>query len=341
MPRITLGEMDELVQQALRSAGATDHAARIVAGSIVAAERDGTPGHGLQRLPGYVSSLRSGWINGRAEPEVDASAGAVVRVDAKSGFAQVALEAARAPLAAKARHQGTATLFTRNSHHFGALWPDLEPFAQDGFVAISAINSRARMTLWDGATRVVGTNAMAFACPRGDGRPPVVWDQASSVMSQGDVLVAQAQGRSLPEDVGLDAGGGRTTSPTDVLAGAFLPFGGPKGASIAFMVEILAAACSGAPFGFQDRSGQVPGAMTSHAGQFLLLIDPRFAAEPGDAAGFGLRVEAFLAAIHASGVGRFPGEKRYRHRAVSMRDGVDVADDTYALLRSGRTEGLT
>ncbi len=334
MRRIALGEMDELVQQALRSAGATGHAARIIAGSMVAAERDGTPGHGLQRLPGYLSSLRSGWIDGQAEPTVDASSGAVVRVDAKSGFAQVALEAARAPLMAKARAHGTATLFIRNSHHFGALWPDLEPFALDGFVAISAINSRARMTLWEGTSRVVGTNAMAFACPRGQGRFPVIWDQASSVMSQGDVLVAQAQGRSLPEGVGVDAGGMPTTSPSEVLAGAFLPFGGPKGASIAFMVEILAAACAGAPFGFEDKSAQVPGAASSFAGQFLLLIDPGFASAPDAAAGFGMRVEAFLAAIQASGVGRLPGDKRYRHRAAALQDGVEITDAAYSRLSS-------
>ena len=335
MPRVHLSDLDVLVQQALRSAGASEHAARIVAETIVSAERDGAPGHGVQRLPGYLSSLRSGWIDGQAEPIVDASSGAVVKVDAGNGFAQVALATACGLLTAKAREHGTATLFTRNSHHFGALWPDLEPLARDGFVALSAINSRARMTLWNGSAPVVGTNAIAFACPRGGGMPPIIWDQASSVMSQGDVLVARAAGRSIPVGVGLDASGKGTTSPADLLqGGAFLPFGGPKGASIAFMVEILVAACSDATFGYQDKSSQVPGAMTSHAGQFLMLIDPRHASIAGETGGFEQRVEAFLVAILASGVSRLPGEKRYMHRAISTQVGVDIPDEAYALLQS-------
>ncbi len=50
-------------------------------------------------------------------------------------FAQPALAAARELLVAKARSAGIAVLAIHNSHHFAALWPDVEPFAEEGLVA--------------------------------------------------------------------------------------------------------------------------------------------------------------------------------------------------------------
>ena len=74
-----------------------------------------------------------------------------------------------------AARQGSATLTTANGHHFAALWPDIEPLAADGYVALTMVNTRARMVVWQGTRKVLGTNPMAFACPRRSA-PPVVWD---------------------------------------------------------------------------------------------------------------------------------------------------------------------
>src|SRR5262249_25677309 len=162
-----------------------------------------------------------------------------------------------------------------------ALWPDVEPFAEQGLIALTVVNTRSRIVVWGGRRKVLGTNPMAFACPSGDG-PPCVWDQASSLRAQGEVLLARTQGHAVPEGIGLDAEGNPSTDPAAILdGGALLPFGGPKGASIAFMIEVLAAALTGGRFGFQDESASFPGAQTSKAGQFLLLIDPTRSA--GDA----------------------------------------------------------
>ena len=81
----------------------------------------------------------------------------------------------------KARKTGLAALAIRNSHHFAALWPDVESFADEGFVALAFVNSRMRIAPWDARRRLLGTNPMAFACPRQD-RPPLVWDQASAIV---------------------------------------------------------------------------------------------------------------------------------------------------------------
>src|SRR5205085_6867955 len=120
-----------------------------------------------------------------------------------------------------------------------------------------------------------------------------------------------------------DAYGGATRDPRAVLdGGSLLPFGGHKGSSIAFMVEIIAGALTGGPFGFEDRSHEYPGAQTPKAGQTVILIDPLLV--PGNR--YFERIEGLFEAVVASGVERLPAERRYALRQLSFRACFTVRD---------------
>jgi delta1-piperideine-2-carboxylate reductase len=325
---VSVAELTDIVARIFVRHGVRPDNAAPVAETVVAAERDGSASHGLLRLPGYVATLKSGWVDGRAVPRVVDAAPGLVATDAANGFAQPALRASAPLLRDKARRQGIAALAIRDSHHFAALWPDIEPFAADGFIAVAMVNGRSRMAVWGGARKIFGTSPMAFACPRAD-RPPLVWDQASSVMAQGEVLLAAERGSSLPPAVGLDAEGRATVDPQAVLAGgSLLPFAGHKGGSIAFMIEVLAAALTGGAFGFEDPSAGYPGAQTSKAGQVVILIDPL--SVPGSR--YFERIESLFTAISESGVERFPAEHRYARRERAVRDGIALSDRDLAKL---------
>jgi delta1-piperideine-2-carboxylate reductase len=329
--KIAIAELQSLVEEVLVRYRVAPERAPLLATTIVAAERDGSRSHGLQRLAGYVSSLISGWVDGAAVPIVHEAGAGLLKVDARNGFAQVALAGAAPRLRAMAAQHGSAIMTTANSHHFAALWPDIEPLAAEGYIALTMVNTRARMVVWKGTRKVLGTNPMAFACPR-KSAPPVVWDQASSVMSQGDVLLASAARRLLPDGVGVDADGKATTDPDAVLRdGALLPFGGIKGGSLAFMIEVLAT-LGGARFGVEDDSAKIPGAVTSNAGQFLLLIDPR---RFGDS--FLDRIEELIEQLRDAGTGRLPGDLRYERRRIAEHDGIDITPEMHEyLLKKGR-----
>ncbi len=322
--------MAALIVQVLTRHGLAEPSARIIAASMSAAERDGAHSHGLLRLEGYVGTLRSGWVDGSAIPRVADAAPALVVTDAANGFAQVALAASDDLLRQKVRATGLAALCIHNSHHFGALWPDIEPFATAGFVALTVVNARSRIVAWGGRRKVLGTNPMAFAVPRRDA-PPVIWDQASSRRSQGEVLLARREGRQLDAGVGLDAEGQPTTDPGAILdGGALLPFGEHKGAGIALMVEVLAAAFTGGRFGFEDHSVDYPGAQTSNAGQFVLLADPTRSA----GASFTDRIEELVARLRAAGSVRLPSDARYARRAKARQDGIVITDQAYAQIQA-------
>jgi len=326
---IRFPELRQMIEQIFLINGLDAKSASIVAETVAVAERDGSSSHGLMRLQGYVSTLKSGWVNKHATPTIVDAAPGIVATDADNGFAQVALADSRSLVVEKARTQGVAICAIRNAHHFAALWPDIEGFAHEQLIALTTVNTRSYMIVWEGTKKILGTNPMAFACPR-EGHPPIVWDQASSPMSHGDVLLAAKGNRQIAPGIAVDQDGNATIDPNAVLqGGAFLPFGGHKGSSIAFMVEILSAAVTGGRFGFDDRVAAFPGARTSHAGQFLLLLDPRQTA--GDE--FFLRLEELLERLKSSGVKRFPGDHRYERRERSLTEGIPVSSEHLEIMR--------
>lgn len=301
--------------------------AATLAANCAAAERDGSHSHGLFRMAGYVSTLRSGWVDGRAEPAVEDAAPGFVRVDARNGFTLPAHAKARARVIEKALANGVAVLAIRDSHHLGALHLDVEPYAEEGLVALSVINSMAVVAHPGSARPVYGTNPVAFAAPR-EGAPPVVFDFATSTMAHGDVRLHAREGRPVPQGVGVDAQGRATTDPNAILeGGALLPFGAHKGAALALMVEILCAALVGGRFSMEvDWSGH-PGAQTPRTGQTLVVIDPSAGSQ--GLAPFAGRVDHLVRAIRAEEGVRLPGERRLTARREAAERGIRVDGDAW------------
>ncbi|MEF2071992.1 Ldh family oxidoreductase [Consotaella aegiceratis] len=328
--RVGFDDLVAVLKTILVRFGTSASVAAILADNCATAERDGSKSHGLFRMPGYVTTLRSGWVDGHAVPVVEDAAAGFVRADAMNGFTQVALAKARPLLIEKARQTGIAALAIRQSHHLGALWPDVEPFAREGFVALSVVNSFGCVVPHGGTKPVFGTNPIAFAAPRADD-DPLVFDQAASAIANGDVQVAARDGHALPPNSGVDRHGKPTTDPRAVLdGGALLPFGGHKGASLAMMVEILSAALTGGQFSFEVDWSDHPGAVTPKTGQLVILIDPR----RGAGESFAARLEILIERIREAGQERLPGDRRYALRREAMALGVPVAADLMADLRA-------
>src|SRR5690606_2376488 len=120
-------------------------------------------------------------------------------------------------------------------------------------VALMVGNSPKAMAFWGGRKPMIGTNPIAFAAPMPD-MPPLVIDLALSQVARGRIVSAKDAGKSIPEGWAVDSEGNPTTDPAAALAGSLLPVGGAKGAALALMVEILAAALTGSSFGFEASS---------------------------------------------------------------------------------------
>jgi (2R)-3-sulfolactate dehydrogenase (NADP+) len=322
--RLSLDAAHALSLGVLTQAGVLPGNAEAVAKALVAAEADGLASHGLSRLPAYADQVRAGKVDGRAAPRLRKTASAAIMVDACDGFAFPAIAAGLGEAAALVKSSGVVAVGITNSHHSGVAGYHVEALAQRGLVALALSNSPAGIAPWGGSRALFGTNPIAFACPRAEG-PPLVIDLSLSKVARGKIMVAAQRGTPIEEGWALDAEGRPTTDAKAALAGTMLPMGDAKGAALVLMVELLAAALTGAQFGYEassffDAKGPPP-----RVGQFFIVIDPGAFAGPG----FVARVEVLAKAILAQNGTRLPGERRFKLRFKARTEGVTIPDELH------------
>ena len=318
---MSLDEVRALSTEVLIANGMSEANAIVIADVVTQAEADGTHSHGLFRVPGYVTSMRSGRMNGKAVPEVTDKSPGLVAVDSKNGFSPPAIMAGKPLAIEKAKSQGIAALGLRNNGNLNALWWEAEHFGDAGLICLTMSTSQSFVAPWGGNKALFGTDPIAFACPRA-GKPPMVFDYATSASARGEIQVAAREGHSIPKGWALDKDGNDTTDPAAALEGVQLPFGGHKGNAIMIMVELLSAGLTGGNFCFeaQEQVDAFGGhdAGPSNAGQIFILIDPKGFHET-----FLDRVEALFGKILAQEGTRIPGDRRYANRARSATDGIE------------------
>lgn len=312
MALMELDEISKLATSTLMRFGADEANAGAVARIVTGAERDGSHSHGLFRLPGYVKALKSGRVKGDAAPTAAEMAPGILRVDGDDGFAPLALEVMRDPLIAMAKRQGIAMCGVIRTHHFAALWPEVEMLAEAGLVGMAMTQAMPYVAPAGGTEALFGTNPQAFSWPR-PGKPPLAFDQAASTMARGDVMIHRRDGQPVPIGVGLDKDGKDTTDPAEILDGGVqLAFGGYKGSAIALMVELMSSSLIGERFSHEAKAAHNGDGGPPVGGEFVLAIDPA-QASGGDA--WATHGDSILTRIEDMEGARLPGARRHTNRA--------------------------
>ena len=318
----TLPALRAFIEDALRRLGLGARHVAPVAATILAGERDGGGSHGLYRLIMVARTLREGLVDPEAEPVLTDAAPGLARVDARGGFAPLALAAGLPMLVEKARAQGIAALAVNDCAHFAALFPEAEAVAREGLVGLCCTPSHAWVAPAGGTRPLFGTNPLAFSWPR-PGKDPMVFDFATSASSRGDIELHRRAGEPLPQGWGIDAEGHATTSPEAVLAGAMLPFGGHKGSAIALMVELIAGPLIGDMTSTESIAKDGRRGCAPIGGELVLAIDPARFMGPREA-DRRAAAEGVFAAITAQGA-RLPSLRRFAARRRAEQDGVHIA----------------
>jgi (2R)-3-sulfolactate dehydrogenase (NADP+) len=328
---LSLEVLEALIGRALERQGTSAGNAASTARALALAEADGQSGHGVSRVLSYAAQVRSGKVDGHAVPVVTRSRSGLVAIDAALGFAYPALDRACDLLPEVTRAQGVAAAGIARSHHAGALGLFTERLAGEGLVALMLANTPSAMAAAGGRSALLGTNPIAFAAPRGGGRPPIVVDLALSEVARGRIVTAAAKGEAIPAGWALDREGRPTTDAKAALSGTLLPAGGAKGAALALMVEAMAAALTGGRLAgeatsFLDAEGAPPA-----TGQLIIAIDAEaFAGLGGGTA----RIEALAAMIEAEPPARMPGARRHELRQRARLEGVKIDQGVLAQVRA-------
>jgi delta1-piperideine-2-carboxylate reductase len=306
---LSLNEIGELATRVFSKYGCDEPNTRALVRTIVTAERDGSQSHGLFRVPGYVASLRSGKVNGKASPMVTHKTPVIVSAHGDNGYAPLAIERGVPLLAEAANKLGVAVMALTHTHHFAALWPETEQIAHRGLIGLACTCYMPFMAPHGGNKPLFGTNPIAFAWPR-PGKDPMVIDMATAAMALGEIQIAAREGHPVPPGTGLDARGEPTTDPNEIVKGMLLPFGGYKGSAIALMVELLSAGAVGDRFSFEAAEADNKDGGPARGGEFMLAISPELLA----GSDWAQHCEAFFRRFEAIEGARLPGSRRHRNR---------------------------
>lgn len=258
--KISLNEVKSLAVSFLCRHDMPEEHAVMVADHMVYAHLAGHDYAGLSRLPPIASMLRKRGTGGTIKilRETDKSAfmdGANV-----NGYVTSVLAMDKA--IALAKTSGVGIVGVGNSWFSGMLRYYVERAAEADLIAMHAANSAARVAPHGGIDRLLGTNPITFAFPA-TGSPLVV-DFATASTMWGDVIHHQIIGRPLPEGRAVDADGLPTLDPTAALAGAILPWGGPRGSGVSIIVQALGILGGSDPI--IDEAGKW--------GYFFMVFDP-------------------------------------------------------------------
>jgi uncharacterized oxidoreductase len=308
--------------------------AALVAKLLVRADLRGYPGHGVTRIPSYLSWIKDGTVNASKGIEIERESKISAVIEGNHTIGQVAATAAMTIAIKKARAHGMGIVCLRHAGHAGRLADYMEMAAEAGLIGMGAVSVGSGNTaLYGGMERITGTNPIAFGIPARNGQH-IILDFATAAMSMGEIHKRVARKEAIPEGVLLD-GHGQPTTDFKVFRGpprgVFLPFGGHKGSGIALMTEILGGILTGNGLGsdWWTRGGHGVNGLFLQA----IAVDEL---QPLEAFFDGIdrlvaRVKSSRPAPGHSEI-LLPGEKARRIEAKQLKDGVGVDDSTWAQL---------
>ena len=307
---LSLEEIYNLALKTLKFNGCDELNAEAVANTVTNAERDGSVSHGLFRIPGYISALKSKKVKGDARPKNNFLTQNAIRVEGDYGFAPTAIGVGIPALVEITKKHGVGVLTITNTHHFAALWHETEALAENELIGIACTAYKPSVAPAGAKKPLFGTNPISFAWPR-PGKTPVVYDMATASMAMGEVQVAKREGHKVPLGTGLTKEGKETTDPAAIAdGGVLLPFGGYKGSAIAMMVELMAGALVGDNFSYETAAKDNNDGGPPSGGEFILAISPDKTAGTN----WNKHAEEFFDKMKSMGEVRLPGERRHKNR---------------------------
>lgn len=325
--RFTGAAIADFITRTLCAVGMPEADARTVAELMADADVNGSDGHGVFRLPGYVKRIKSGGLNLTPNIRVEKEKPGMALVDGDNAQGHLVMKYCAKLAVEKARTSGVAWVGSHHSNHAGpaSLYAKI-PMKKDMIGLYVAIGNANHLPPWGGIEMLLSTNPIAIAVPAHE-EPAVVLDMATTVAAYGKVKTAAQRGQQMPEGWMIDYEGKPLTDPTRAEDGFLLPIGGAKGYGLALMFGLLAGTLNGAAFGRDVVDFNADFETVTNTGQFIVAVDIAAFAEV-DA--FKRNVDNVVRTMKASptlpgfDAVRLPGESSHAKRLDHERNGVPL-----------------
>lgn len=334
----TTRSADDLTQLTIRiftAAGWSRRDAEDLAEHLILANLSGHDSHGVGMIPAYIQAWQDGLLLPGNTPETKTEAPPFLVIDAHVALGQPTAKAAMQRAIGITRQSGVCILNLVNANHIGRIGHYAEMAASAGLIGMFWVNVAGRPSVvasYGARESRFGTNPHAIGIPNGDA--PLILDFATSRMAHGKARVAFNKGEPVPPGYLIDEHGRPTTDPGVVQgarSGSLLPFGDHKGAGIAVVAEIFAAALA---HGAIIPETEVKSWIINNL--FGVIFDPaRMDADGVERARrIALVADYQRSAAPAEGIDmvRAPGDKERELRAQRRRDGIPIDEETWRQL---------
>ena len=310
------------VDRALAQVHVPANVREVEARTMVEADLQGVPSHGVRMLPPLLAAIREKRITANPRTNLDRDNGATCLFDGDRGPGRFVATRAMEHAIERAGRFGVGLCLARRTSHWGRAHAYASQAAQAGLIGLCATNAIPVMLAWGSSRPLLGNNPLAIAVPHAP--DPVVLDIAMSQAAYGKIGTYRREGRKIPPGWGLDAEGQPTDDPAAILATRrLLPMGGHTGAGLALMIELLTGALAGGLLSQEIAAIDATGQDADSSKLFLAIDTGAFG--PPDR--FAERVTDMLAYLRTSepeaGI-KFPGERGWQTRARYLAEGIPL-----------------
>jgi LDH2 family malate/lactate/ureidoglycolate dehydrogenase len=266
---VSATDLQAFVVQIFAARGVSPADAETIAEALVWANLRGVDSHGVSRVPRYLELFDKGESKPDAVPTVRRIRAAIAVVDGLTAPGPVAMCRAVDEAVAGARECGIGWAGVNGTVHTGAIGFYTKRAADQGLAAMGIVAGVPNMAYPGSRGAAVATSPLSVAIPSSK-HGTVLLDMATAVIALGRLAQLKASGEPLPPGVALTAEGDPTTDPA--LAAIPVPVGGPKGAGMSLVFELLASGLVGNPI-VSEFHGGAPGGRRHRQNGALLAID--------------------------------------------------------------------
>ena len=334
-PTRTIGvrALRELMERLLGACGCPDDLSAAAAEVFLEAELRGIGVQGIDYMPYLIANLRAGRIDPAGRPRVVTESAGTALIDGGNGLGQPAALLAAETVARKALEAGAAAVGITRSQDIFMIGYYAERIARHGCAGIVCTSGGPLVHAHGGVDRVLSTNPIAFGVPR-EGGEPIVFDMATSALSNARIRQAAYHGEQVPIGSGVGLDGLPTTDAATIRKGAISPLAGYKGFGLSLAIAMLSGPLTGSDFG-SALSGAIVGRRAGSQGHFMIAISP---GAFGDEAEFRTSVDAYVDEITSSRPApghdsiRMPGARAFAERERRLRHGIPILCATWEII---------
>lgn len=326
--RFTRDQLVELATRLLKTSGMRKKDADTIAADLVAADMRGLYSHGISRIPMYLKRIEVDCVKAVPDIKVEQIAPAVIRVNGDDGMGFLVAHRAVEEGIKLADKTGIAMIGCTHSTHYGMAALYVKQAVEAGYCCMVYTNSSPALPVFGGKTTFLGAAPFAAGMAGGYESPAYVLDMAMTKTARGKIRVAMINNEPIAEGLALDSDGNPTTDAKKAFEGVCLPFGGPKGAGLAMLMDMLAGMYTGSNYAGDVSSLYYRFDEPQNLGHMIFIMKADMFMSMDE---YKKRMDVYYKRLKelpkAAGVKEIlmPGEPEDRKTQASLKDGILIS----------------